>query len=71
MAAVSRNLGRQDDAVRYLNEAISHLDSMTERERYRTRALFYAVTGDYEACVTEYGDLIARYAGGAVLCSRL
>lgn len=63
MAAVSRNLGRQEDAVRYLNEAVSHLDSMTERERYRTRALFYAVTGDYKACVTEYGDLIARYAG--------
>jgi tetratricopeptide (TPR) repeat protein len=65
MAAVSRNLGRQDDAVKYLNEAITHLDSMTERERYRTRALFYAVTGDYEACVTEYSDLIARYAGDA------
>ena len=63
MAAVSRNLDRQEDAEQYLNEAISHLDSMTERERYRTRGLFYGVTGDYQACVTEYGDLIARYAG--------
>lgn len=63
MAAVSRNLDRQEDAERYLNDAISHLDSMTERERYRTRGLFYGVTGDYQACVTEYGDLIARYAG--------
>ena len=63
MAAVSRNLGRQEDAEDYLNQAISHLDSMTERERYRTRGLFYGVTGDYQACVTEYGDLVARYAG--------
>ena len=38
---------------------------MTERERYRTRGLFYGVTGDYQACVTEYGDLVARYAGDA------
>ena len=63
MAVVSRNLDRQEDAEAYLNEAISHLDSMTERERFRTRGLFYAVTGDYQSCVTEYGDLIARYAG--------
>ena len=63
MAVVSRNLDRQEDAEAFLNQAISHLDSMTERERYRTRGLFYAVTGDYQACVTEYGDLIARYAG--------
>ena len=63
MAVVSRNLDRQEDAEAYLNEAISHLDSMTERERFRTRGLFYAVTGDDQSCVTEYGDLIARYAG--------
>jgi tetratricopeptide (TPR) repeat protein len=65
MAAVSRNMGRQEDAEKYLNEAIRRIDSMTERERYRTRGLFYGVTGDYEACVKEYGDLVARYAGDA------
>jgi tetratricopeptide (TPR) repeat protein len=63
MAAASRNLDRQEDAEKYLREAVSHIEGMTERERYRTRGLFYVVTGDYKACVTEYGDLIARYAG--------
>jgi tetratricopeptide (TPR) repeat protein len=63
MAVTSRNLDRQADAEKYLNEAVGHLESMTERERYRTRGLFYGVTGDYKACVKEYGDLIARYAG--------
>ena len=38
---------------------------MTERERYRTRGLFYFITGDYQACVKEYSDLIARYAADA------
>jgi tetratricopeptide (TPR) repeat protein len=35
---------------------------MTERERYRTRGLFYMITGDDQACVKEYSDLLARYA---------
>ena len=62
MAIVSRNLDRQQDAEKYVKEAVRHLDGMTERERYRTRGLFYYITGDYQACVKEYGDLIARYA---------
>jgi len=54
---------------------LRHLDRMTERERYRTRGLFYGVTGDYQACVKEYGDLMARYpadvsgANNLALCS--
>ena len=35
---------------------------MTERERYRTRGMFYLLTSDHQACVREYGDLIARYS---------
>ncbi len=65
MAIASRNLGRQQDAEKYIKEAVRHLDGMTERERYRTRGLFYFITGDNQACVKEYGDLIARYAADA------
>jgi len=61
MAITSRNLSRQQDAEKYAKEAVRHVDRMTERERYRTRGLFYLVTGDYQTCVKEYGDLIARY----------
>jgi tetratricopeptide (TPR) repeat protein len=65
MAATSRNLERQQDAEKYAQEAIRHLDSMTERERYRTRGFLYSITNDYQACVKEYGDLIARYSADA------
>jgi hypothetical protein len=58
---MSRNLGRQEDAEKYVSEAVRHVERMTERERYRTRGLFYLVTGDYHACVTEFGDLVSRY----------
>jgi len=65
MAIASFNLDRRQDAVRYLKSALEHLDSMTERERYRTRGFYYLITDDYEACVKEYGDLIARYSADA------
>jgi len=65
MAISSSNLGRQQDAAKYIKDAVSHLDGMTERERYRTRGLFYYITGDYEPCVKEFSDLIARFAADA------
>ena len=65
MAIASFNLDRRQDAVKYLKAALEHLDSMTERERYRTRGFYYLLTDDYEACVKEYGDLTARYSADA------
>jgi Flp pilus assembly protein TadD len=62
LASALRNLDRQQEALTAANEAIRHLDSMTERERYRTRAFFYMVTNDYPNCVKEYSDLVARYS---------
>ena len=44
---------------------------MTERERFRTRGLFYYVTNDYAACVKEYGDLLARYEADAAARNNL
>ncbi|MBZ5559819.1 MAG: protein kinase [Acidobacteriia bacterium] len=66
LAVVSRNLGKLDDADKYIKEALRYLDGMTERERFSTRGMYYRVTGDYPQCVKEYGELVARYAGDAV-----
>ena len=65
MAIASRNLDRQQDAEKYIKEAVRHLDGMTERERYRTRGLVLLHHQRLSACVKEYGDLIARYAADA------
>jgi serine/threonine protein kinase/tetratricopeptide (TPR) repeat protein len=62
LAGVSLNLGNQQDAEKYIREALRYLEGMTERERYTTRAGFYLMTGDYPQCVKEYGDLLALYA---------
>ena len=61
-AIASRNLGDNQGAQKYIKGAITHIDHMTERERYRTRGMFYFISGDYQKCVDEYGALIDRYA---------
>jgi tetratricopeptide (TPR) repeat protein/predicted Ser/Thr protein kinase len=62
MASASHNLGRQQDAEMYIKQAITHIDHMTERERFRTRAFLYLLIGDQQKCVDEYGTLLARYS---------
>lgn len=61
MAAASHNLSRQQDAEKYIQLALSHIDHMTERERYRTRAYLYYLHNDNQKCVDEYGTLLVRY----------
>src|SRR5262245_66617334 len=75
LAIASANLGNQQDAERYVGEAMKYVDAMTERERFRTRGLYYLVTSDYPSCVKEYGALVARFKAdaaarnNAALCS--
>jgi tetratricopeptide (TPR) repeat protein len=66
LAVASRNMGRQQDAEKYINEALRHVDGMTERERFSTRGMFFRLTGDYKQCIKEYDELITRYAADVV-----
>jgi tetratricopeptide (TPR) repeat protein len=71
LATLSLNLGNLQDAEKYFKEALRYLDSMTERERYTTRGMYYRMTGDYQQCVKEYTDLIARYAADVLAHNNL
>jgi len=71
MAAMSRNMGKPQDAEKYIKEALRYLDGMTERERYNARGSLYIGTGDYQQCVKEFGDLLARYAADIYARNRL
>ena len=62
MASAARNQGRFQEAEQYIREAIKRTGRMTERERYRTRAYLYFLTGDYQKCAEEYGSLLDRYS---------
>jgi tetratricopeptide (TPR) repeat protein len=71
LATLSMNLGNQQDADKYFKQALQYLDSMTERERYTTRGMYYRTTGDYGQCVKEYTDLIARFAADVLAHNNL
>jgi tetratricopeptide (TPR) repeat protein len=61
MAAASHNISRQEDANKYIKLALNHIDQMTERERFKTRAYSYYLKGDSQKCVDEYGALLQKY----------
>jgi tetratricopeptide (TPR) repeat protein len=61
MAFAYQNQRKYQDAEKYIKLALGHIDRMTERERYRTRASYYALLGNYQKCIEEYGALISRY----------
>jgi tetratricopeptide (TPR) repeat protein/predicted Ser/Thr protein kinase len=66
LAVMSRNLGRPDDAEKYIKEALRHLDGMTERERFGTRGFYYRMIGDNQQCAKEYGEALAKYPADSV-----
>jgi serine/threonine protein kinase/tetratricopeptide (TPR) repeat protein len=61
MASAFRNLGRRQDAEESIKQALTHIDHMTERERFRVRALMYGLHGDAQKCVDEYSSLLEKY----------
>lgn len=66
MAAMDQNLGKPEDALKYMQQAMQHVDSMTEREQYRDRGLYYRIAGDWQNCVQEYTQLVTRYPADRV-----
>ncbi len=66
MAAMAVNLGRPQDAEKYIKLAMQNENRMTERERFRTRGLYYATTGNFQKCVEENGQLVSRYPADRV-----
>ena len=71
LAVMSQTVGRQQDAVKYISEAVKHVTRMTERERFRVRASFFSVTKDYASCVKENENLIAKFAQDATAHNNL
>jgi eukaryotic-like serine/threonine-protein kinase len=61
MAATSRGLGKTQDADKYIRLALTHVDRMSERERYRIRGLYYLYSGDFPKCIEEYTALVKLY----------
>jgi tetratricopeptide (TPR) repeat protein len=61
------NLGRDGEAAERWTAALSFMDTMTERERFRTTGLYYmAVSQNYPKAIESYSSLVEKYpADGA------
>jgi serine/threonine protein kinase/tetratricopeptide (TPR) repeat protein len=66
LAVISRNLGALQDANGYIEEALRHLDGMTERERLVTRGFQFRLTGDYKKCAEQFDEMTRRFSGDAI-----
>jgi tetratricopeptide (TPR) repeat protein len=65
LSIMSQNLGNLQEAEKHIQRAVSLLAGMTERERYGVRGRLYQLTGDYQQCVKEFGEMVGRYAADA------
>lgn len=61
IAASDQNLGRQSDAETNYKLALAHIDRMTEREKYRTRAGYYLLIRNNTGAMTELTALVKDY----------
>jgi tetratricopeptide (TPR) repeat protein/predicted Ser/Thr protein kinase len=61
LAAVYQNEGRHEEARKALEEALARLERMSDREKYRTRGLYFVTVRKPEKAIEELKTLVARY----------
>jgi tetratricopeptide (TPR) repeat protein/predicted Ser/Thr protein kinase len=55
------NLGQVQEAEQYYQKAMSHIDRMSDREKYRTRAEYFLVKHEPQSAIQEYNKLIQQF----------
>ena len=61
-ALSARRLGQKEDADRLWKQALSNLEGMTDRERYRLMGVYYRqVTRNYDQAIDTYDALLKQY----------
>jgi tetratricopeptide (TPR) repeat protein/predicted Ser/Thr protein kinase len=60
-AAVYAALGKREDAKKYYGLAMSHIDRMTDREKFRTRSGYYLLMRNQPKAMEELTALVSQY----------
>ena len=61
LASTYANTGRRSDAEKYYKLAMSHIDRMTDREKYRTRIGYYLLIRNNAQAIDELNQLVKQY----------
>src|SRR5581483_3889538 len=61
LATVNANMGRRPDAEKYYQLAMSRIDRMSEREKYRTRGGYFLLEREPREAIQEYSTLVKQY----------
>jgi eukaryotic-like serine/threonine-protein kinase len=65
LAAMYINMGRRDLAEKYHQLAMARIDYMSDREKYKTRGIYYLITRDHQKAIEEFNALIKQYPADA------
>jgi tetratricopeptide (TPR) repeat protein len=61
LAAVYQNQGKHEEAKKTFEDALARLELMSDREKYRTRGLYYVTVRKPDRAVEELKNLVAQY----------
>lgn len=71
LAAMYANQGHREEATKYYQLAMQHIDRMTDREKYRTRGGYYLATMDPQKAIDEFTSLVQAYPADSMGYSAL
>jgi serine/threonine protein kinase/tetratricopeptide (TPR) repeat protein len=71
LAMMYYNLGQYNKAEDYFQKAMKLIDTMTDREKYRTRGIYYLMVRDYKKAIDEYNALLEQFPGDYVAHANL
>ena len=71
LGVVANNLGRADQAEEYFKQALSRLERMTDREKYRTRGVYYLLIRNPEKAREELQALVKEFPADSAGLSNL
>ncbi|MFC2157542.1 protein kinase [Acidobacteriota bacterium] len=61
LALSYQNSGQYEEAEEYFDKALSLIDKMSDREKYRTRAIYFLIRRDYDKAIEECTKLVEQY----------
>jgi tetratricopeptide (TPR) repeat protein/predicted Ser/Thr protein kinase len=63
VAALHQNLGQRGQAEKYYQLALSKIDRMSDREKYRVRGAYYLFVPNHQKAIEEFSSLVQQYPG--------